>query len=94
MRSVFWRVLVVVIALLMPANMRSQSLTGTNLTSGGLPSFPCQDGWIGGDAGYSILLESGKSRWLLIESQSRSSGLIRLVPGNWVDNFQLAQSQL
>jgi len=68
MRSVFWRVLVVLIALQMPANMRSQSLTGTNLTSGCLPSFPYKDGWIGGDAGYSILLGSGKSLWLFGDS--------------------------
>lgn len=50
MRSHFWRVPVVVIALQMPANMRSQSLTGTNLT-GCLPSFPYKDEWIDGDAG-------------------------------------------
>ena len=29
-----------------------------------LPSFPYKDGWLGGDAAYSVRLGDGRSLWL------------------------------
>jgi hypothetical protein len=54
--------------------------TGTQLPSGCLPNFPYKDGWLGGDAAYSIPLAAGQSLWLFGDSfvartsQSRRQG--------------------
>ena len=68
MRLASWCSLIVVITLQLPANVRSQSLSGANLNSGCLPAFPYEQGWMGGDAGYSIPLAPGKSLWLFGDS--------------------------
>ena len=68
MRSVFLCVLHVVIAFsLMPENACGQSASTKNATVC-LPSFPYKDGWMGGDAAYSIPLAPGQSLWLFGDS--------------------------
>src|SRR5688572_22589904 len=60
-----------------PLHVRSQSPNLATLTSACMPSFPYKDGWLGGDAGYSIALAPGKSLWLFGDSFVGKSGSTR-----------------
>lgn len=67
--AVCWRASLLAIALWpIPLNLRSQTTNPANKTSACLPTFPYKNGWLGGDGGYSIALEAGKSLWLFGDS--------------------------
>lgn len=56
------------VGLCVPVHERSQSSSKTTATSACLPDFPYKQGWLGGDAAYSIALAPGKSLWLFGDS--------------------------
>jgi len=56
-----------------PLDVRSQAPNKGTITSACLPNFPYKEGWLGGDAGYSIALAPGKSVWLFGDSFVRQS---------------------
>lgn len=41
-----------------------QTSSRSDTAPGCVPNFPYQEGWLGGDAAYSILLEDGRTVWL------------------------------
>jgi hypothetical protein len=60
-----------------PLHVCSQSPNPATIPSACIPSFPYKDGWLGGDAGYSIALAPRKSLWLFGDSLVGKSGSTR-----------------
>jgi hypothetical protein len=78
-RAALFQGLILAIGLLMvQISADGQLLNSTFRTSPCLPTFPYKDGWLGGDAAYSIVLAPGKDLWLFGDSfVGQSSALTR-----------------
>ncbi len=64
--SIVWCVLINGFGL--PPATYCQTTGNSEIRSDCRPSFPYKDGWLGGDAGYSIPLAPGRSLWLFGDS--------------------------
>jgi uncharacterized protein DUF4185 len=68
-RAVFWQGMILAIGCwVVQQSAQSQTANRPNKPSACLPTFPYKDGWLGGDAAYSIALAPGKSLWLFGDS--------------------------